>query len=389
MTEADVEGTTRLVLASAFAIAVAFGVVAQRARFCTMGAIADLAVTGDSTRIRMWAVAVGTAIIGFNVLVWLGWVQAANSIYAGPRVLWLSALVGGVMFGVGMVLASGCTSKNLLRAGSGSLKAMVVLLVVAVAGFATLKGITAALRVNTVDAVFVALDGAQDLPSIMSRATGMKPDLLAVVLGLAIGGAVVLAALYSKRLRDSDLVLGGAAIGGLVVAAWWVSGVLGHVTEHPVTLESVFLATNSRRMESLSYVSAVSYTVDYLLFFSDVSNVLTIGIVSAVGMAVGSGIYAASTNTFRWEGFASVSDLRNHLAGGVLMGVGGVTALGCTIGQGLSGVSTLSLTSFIALASMVGGAYATVKLQLWQLERESEIPTIAQGLSQGRSNTGR
>ena len=385
MTEADVEGTTRLVLACAFAIAVAFGVVAQRTRFCTMGAIADLAVTGDSTRIRMWAVAVGTAIIGFNVLVWLGWMQAANSIYAGPRVLWLSALVGGVMFGIGMVLASGCTSKNLLRAGSGNLKAVVVLLVVALAGFATLKGIAAVVRVNTVDAVFISLEGAQDLPSLLSRATGMKPGLLALVLGVAIGGAVLIVALYSRRLRDPELVLGGAAIGGLVVAAWWVSGVLGHVAEHPVTLESVFLATNSRRMESLSYVSAVSYSVDYLLFFSDASKVLTIGIVSAVGLAVGSAIQAASTNTFRWEGFAGVSDLRNHLGGGLLMGVGGVTALGCTIGQGLSGVSTLSVTSFIALASMVAGAFATVKLQLRQLEREPETPRTGPVLSQRQS----
>ena len=385
MTAADVDATTRLVLALAFAIGVVFGVVAQRTRFCTMGAIADLAVTGDSTRIRMWAVAVGTAIIGFNVLVWLGWMQAANSIYAGPRVLWLSALVGGVMFGIGMVLASGCTSKNLLRAGSGNLKAVVVLLVVALAGFATLKGIAAVVRVNTVDAVFISLEGAQDLPSLLSRATGMKPGLLALVLGVAIGGAVLIVALYSRRLRDPELVLGGAAIGGLVVAAWWVSGVLGHVAEHPVTLESVFLATNSRRMESLSYVSAVSYSVDYLLFFSDASKVLTIGIVSAVGLAVGSAIHAASTNTFRWEGFAGVSDLRNHLAGGLLMGVGGVTALGCTIGQGLSGVSTLSVTSFIALASMVAGAFATVKLQLRQLEREPETPRTGPVLSQRQS----
>ncbi len=384
MTAADVDATTRLVLALAFAIGVVFGVVAQRTRFCTMGAIADLAATGDSTRIRMWAVAVGTAIIGFNVMVWLGWVQAANSIYAGPRVAWLSALVGGSMFGVGMVLASGCTSKNLLRAGSGNLKAVVVLLVVAIAGFATLKGIAALVRVNTVDTVFLSLDGGQDLPSIVSRATGMQSGSLAAGLGLGIGCAVLIAATYPRRWRDAELVLGGLAIGCLVVAAWWLSGVLGHVAEHPVTLESVFLATNSRRMESLSYVSAVSYSVDYLLFFSDVSKVLTIAIVSAVGLVVGAGLHAVVSNTFRWEGFAGVSDLRNHLSGGVLMGVGGVTALGCTIGQGLSGVSTLSLTSFIALAAMVAGAYATVKVQIWRLEREDDPRVAVAVLSEGR-----
>ena len=370
MTEADVEATTRLVLALAFAIAVAFGIVAQRTRFCTMGAITDLAITGDSTRIRMWSVAIGTAILGFNVMVWLGWLQAADSIYAGTRVAWLSAVVGGLMFGVGMVLASGCTHKNLLRAGGGNLKAIVVLLVVALAGFATLKGIGAVVRVNTVDAVFISLAGGQDLPSLLGRATGVSARGLAGGLGLAVGGAVLLAALASPRARSAEPLLGGVAIGCLVVAAWWVSGELGHVAEHPVTLESMFLATNSRRMEALSYVSAVSYTADYLLFFSDVSKVLTIGIVSASGLVVGAALHAVVSRTFRWEGFAGVADLRNHLLGGLLMGVGGVTALGCTIGQGLSGVSTLGLTSFIALASMVAGAFATVKMQIRLLERE-------------------
>lgn len=371
MTEAEVGATTRLVLASAFLIGVTFGVLAQRTRFCTMGAVADLAVTGDSTRLRMWAVAVGTAIIGFNVMVWLGWVRAADSIYAAPRVLWLSAMVGGSMFGVGMVLASGCTSKNLLRVGGGSLKAVVVLLVVAFAGFATLKGITAVVRVNVVDAVFVSLEGGQDLPSIVGSGTGLDPKRVAGMLGIGIGAVIFIAAAWQRR-RDAELLLGGVGIGALVVAAWWVSGVLGHVVEHPVTLEPTFLATNSHRMESLSYVAAVSYLVDYLLFYSDTSKVLTVGIVSAVGLVFGAALYAIGSRTFRWESFASVADLKNHLLGGALMGVGGVTALGCTIGQGLSGVSTLSLASFLALGSMLGAAYATVKVQMWTLQHAAD-----------------
>lgn len=364
MTEADVAAITRLVLVCAFAIGVAFGVLAQRVRFCTMGAIADLAVTGDSTRLRMWIMAAGTAIVGFNTMVWLGWVQAADSIYAGPRVVWLSAITGGLMFGIGMVLASGCTSKNLLRVGSGNLKAVVVLLVVALAGFATLKGIAAVVRVNTVDAVSVSLNGGQDLPSMLSRLTAISPGTLAGLFGLATGTAMLIAVLISSRLRDAELVCGGIGIGGLVVAAWWVSGVLGHIAEDPTTLESAFLATNSRRMESLSYVSAVSYAMDYVLFFSDASKALTVGIVSAVGLVVGSALYALSSRTFRWEGFASVADLRRHLLGGVLMGVGGVTSLGCTVGQGLSGLSTLSLGSVLAVSSVGIGAYATLKAQL-------------------------
>lgn len=364
MTEADVESTTRLVLALSFLIGVVFGAIAQRTRFCTMGAVADLAVTGDSTRMRMWGVALGTAIVGFNALVWLGQVQAADSIYAGTRVLWLSALIGGLMFGVGMVLASGCTSKNLLRLGSGNLKAVVVLLMVALAGLATLKGITAVVRVHTVDAVFFSLERGQDLPTLVAGFSGWSIPDVAGILGLSIGTAVLLVSLLPGRWRDAEIVLGGVGIGILVVAAWWVSGVLGHIAENPATLEPAFLATSSRRMEALSYVSSVSYLVDYLLFFSDTSKALTVGIVSVVGLVVGAALQSIGSGTFRWEAFGGVADLRNHLAGGVLMGVGGVTALGCTIGQGLSGMSTLSLASVVALASMIGGAYLTVKVQM-------------------------
>ena len=372
MTEAELPGTTSLVLGLSFAIAVVFGAVAQQTRFCTMGAVADLAAMGDWTRLRLWGVALGTAIVGFNLMVALGWIAAANSIYAGPRVMWLSAVCGGLMFGVGMVLAGGCASRNLLRAGTGNLKAVVVLLVVALAGFATLKGITAVLRVNSVDAVFLALEGGQDLPSLLARATGMSVAGLAGTVGAAIGGAILVAALYPRRDRSAELVLGGAGLGLLVVAAWWVSGVLGFTAEHPQTLEAAFLATNSRRMESLTFVSAVSYAADYLLFFSDASKVLTIAIVSAAGMIVGAALHALLTGSLRWEGFAGAADLRNHLVGGALMGVGGVTALGCTIGQGLSGVSTLSITSVIALASILAGGFATVRYQAWQIEREPD-----------------
>lgn len=375
MTDTDLAGLTRLVLWASFVLALLFGAIAQHTRFCTMGAIADVVSMGDWTRLRMWMLAMGTAILGFNALVFFGMVQASNSIYAGTRVGWLSAIVGGTMFGAGMVLASGCASKNLVRAGTGNLKAVVVLLVVAFAGFATLKGVGAVARVFTVDAVHFDLATGQDLPSLLGHYSGMNASMLAGILGLCAGGALAAFALASREARSREVLLGGLGIGALVVAAWWVSGVLGFVPEHPQTLEAVFIATNSRRMESMSFVSAVAYASDYLLFFSDISKVATIGIVSALGLACGSAAYALATRTFRWEGFRTVDDLRNHLVGGVLMGVGGVTALGCTIGQGLSGLSTLSLTSLLALASILAGAVGTLKYQALQLEKATASPT--------------
>ena len=173
----------------------------------------------------------------------------------------------------------------------------------------------------------------------------------------------------AREFRNFENLLAGLGIGALVMASWWISGSWGYVAEHPETLQEAFLATNSGKSEALSFVAPVAYSLDWLLFFSDKSKVLTLGIVSVAGVVVGSFLCALAVRSFRWEGFGGTEDLANHLAGGVLMGVGGVTAMGCTIGQGLSGVSTLSLTSLVAVAAIVLGAVAALKYQALRVER--------------------
>src|SRR5689334_1463177 len=126
MQEADLPGVVAQLLWAAFALAVVFGAIAQRTHFCTMGAVADIVNMGDWARMRMWLLAIAVAMIGFNTMVALGWIEAKNTLYAAPRLMWLSALVGGLMFGFGMVLASGCGSKTLVRIGGGSLKSLLV-----------------------------------------------------------------------------------------------------------------------------------------------------------------------------------------------------------------------------------------------------------------------
>jgi len=123
-------------------------------------------------------------------------------------------------------------------------------------------------------------------------------------------------------------------------------------------------------MESLTFVAPIAYTMDWLILFSDKSKVLTIGIVSTLGVIAGSAAVALATRSFRWEGFGGTEDTANHLVGATLMGVGGVTAMGCTIGQGLSGLSTLALGSFIAFAGIVGGAVLALRYQVWRLEHQ-------------------
>ena len=369
MNDVDLNRLASHVLWSAFGLAVVFGALAQRTRFCTMGAIADVVNMGDWTRARMWALAIAVAVLGFNLMVGLGWIEARQSIYAGSRLLWLSSVVGGTLFGFGMVLASGCGSKNLVRLGGGSLKALVTVLVLGVAAFATMRGVTAVLRVNSVESVYVELPAGQDLPSLWSVGIGVATPMLALALGAAVAMLLMAWVLRRPEGRSMEVWLGGAGIGTVIATTWWVSGRLGYVPEDPNTLEPAFLATNSRRMESLSRVAPVGYALDWLRFFSDKAKLLTLGIVSVVGVAVGACVASVADRSFRWEGFGNVEDLANHLVGAVLMGVGGVVAMGCTIGQGISGVSTLALGSLIALAAIVGGAVLALRYQTWRLER--------------------
>ncbi|MES2714159.1 MAG: YeeE/YedE family protein [Pseudomonadota bacterium] len=369
MQESDVQALTTTVLWSAFALSVLFGALAQRTHFCTMGAIADVVNMGDWSRMRMWVLAIAVAVIGFNAMVGVGWIEARHSIYAGPQLLWLSSLLGGLLFGFGMVLASGCGSKSLVRLGGGNLKALVVLVVLGVSGFATLKGVTAVLRVRTVDQAVVNLPQGQDLPSLLATSLGLPVPALAMGLGLVLGAALLAWVLRRPEGRSAEVWWGGAGIGATIVALWWVSGRLGFVAEHPVTLEPSFLATNSRRMEALSMVAPVGYALDWLLYFSDSSKLLTTGIVSVFGVLAGSAAVALASGSFRWEGFGGVEDLANHLVGACLMGVGGVAAMGCTVGQGLSGISTLALGSMLALVAIVAGAVAALRYQTWRLDR--------------------
>ncbi len=141
------------------------------------------------------------------------------------------------------------------------------------------------------------------------------------------------------------------------------------VAADPATLEEKFFGTNSNRLESYSFTAPVAYTLELLMLWSDQSRIVTFGIAGVLGMLAGSAAYALASRTFRWEGFGSVEDVANHIVGGILMGFGGVTALGCTIGQGLTGISTLAFGSILAFVSIIGGCVAAVRYQEWRLSK--------------------
>ena len=369
MQEVDVLALSQQVLWATFALSIVFGAIAHKTHFCTMGAVGDILNIGDWSRMRMWALAIGVAMLGFNGLAAVGWLDPTRTFYTQARVPVLSLALGGVMFGVGMVLASGCGSKTLVRIGGGNLKSLVVFAVMAIAALAAMRGVFGVARVQWLDTVGFTMPGGQHLSALLAKTAGLSPAQGALWAGLAIGGGLVLWSLLRPEGRSGDVLLGGIGIGAATAALWWVSGVLGFVPEHPETLEAVVLATNSKGMESFTFVGPVGYVVDWLTYFSDKNKVLTLGIVTVPGVIVGAWLAAWRSGSFRWESFRGTEDLVNHLVGAVLMGIGGVTAMGCTIGQGVSGVSTLAVGSFIALAFIIVGSVLGLKWQMWRIER--------------------
>lgn len=348
------------VLGAFFLGGLLLGFISHRTHFCTMGAISDVVHLGDWTRARQWALAIAVAMFGFTALTDLGLIDFNKTLYASTRLMWLSTLVGGLMFGYGMVIASGCGNKALVRIGGGNLKSVVVFVVMGISAFATLKGITAVLRASTVDTVFI------DMPAGVSMNAFGIPGV-----GYLVAALLVLWVLRDKDFWTFNSFLAGLGVGGIVVAMWWVSGNLGFVPEHPETLDAVYVATSSGRIEALNFVAPIANTLDWLMFYSDTSKVLTTGVMAVAGVICGSAASALHGKTFRLEGFANPRDLGQHLLGSVLMGVGGVTAMGCTIGQGLSGMSTLSLNAFVALAAIVLGAVVSLRQQAARLERST------------------
>lgn len=369
ISEADIAVIRSTVLWSTFALAFAFGAVAQRSRFCIMGGVADLVNFGDSTRMRQWLLAIAVAVIGTHLLAGTGQIDMGKSFHTGPQVLVASYLLGGFLFGFGMVLAGGCSSRTLVRIGAGSLKSLVVFLVLGVTAYIALRGVLAVLRVSAIEPMHFTLAGGQDLPALLARATGAPLATMHLAAGLGIGGLLAACALAAREFRTRENLLTGLAIGGIVVGVWYVSGHVGRVLEHPRTLEEAFVGTYSGRMESLTYIAPIAHTLDWLMFYSDRSNVLTLGVVAVLGITLGSAAVALATGSFRWEGFRDTEDTANHIVGAALMGFGGVTALGCTVGQGLTGVSTLAIGSLLAVASIVAGAVAALKYQQWRVER--------------------
>ncbi len=354
-------GTATLVVWGAFVVGLLFGVVAEFSRYCARAALAEwvpseehsASAANDHPRSKQYFTAVLVALAGTQLLFFSKNIDLAQSIYWSVPIRPMALAAGGLLFGAGMVLAGGCVSRLLVLAASGNGRSIVTLLVTGISGYATLRGILSYPR--------IWLETAWSLetaPAQLYESGTVSPLLLAA------GMAVILVVLLALLVRKSGAkgIATGAAVGLAVVAGWAVTGIVGADDFEPTQLAS------------LSFVAPVGETIQFLMIFT--GDTLRFSVALLGGVLFGAFASALAGRRFHFKGFTSESSLFRYLAGGLLMGFGGVTALGCSVGQGLSGISTASLSSILAVLAIAAGGYGMMRLRAGVGERSVIAPRL-------------
>jgi uncharacterized membrane protein YedE/YeeE len=322
------------------------GFTVRRTKLCTFAAIEDATVGGDTRRLKVFALALGVAMLGTQALVLQGQIDPGATPYVPASFPWLSAALGGFLFGLGMALVGTCALGSLVRVGGGDLRSLVVLMVFGLVAYATIRGVIASLRVDVLDRTALPLPGVKqgDLPSVFDL---VLPFDTRLVLSVAAGGSLLAWALVGRKLwRSRRLIGAGAVLGFSIVAGWLATGVLPDPLDGNV------------RPQSLNFVAPVGRAI-YGALLGQVS-VADFGVAAVLGVVLGAAVAARGADEFRWEAFDDQREMRRHLLGAALMGFGGVLAGGCTIGQGLTATSLLATGAPVAVAGMVIGARAGI-----------------------------
>ena len=381
-----------------FGLALVMGAVVNKTNFCTMGAVSDMVNIGDLGRFRAWMLAIAVAVIGVVVLEYLGMVAPGEAFppYRSSQFIWAENLFGGLMFGIGMTLASGCGNKCLVRIGGGNLKSILVMVVIGVIAYFMMnpfpgsdQTLFTVLFYDWIRPLAVDLKTGQDLGALVAPESG---NMARLVIGAILGLLLLVYVFKSAEFRGSfDNILGGLVVGLAVLAAWYVTSNVqidadgelyslgGYYEEWDMLAESGEGKPSLGRPlspQSFTFISPMGQTVAYASGGFD-KTLLTFGVMAFLGVIAGSLLWSLLSRSFRFEWFSSFGDFVNHLVGATLMGFGGVLALGCTVGQAITGISTLAAGSFITFVAIVFGCALTMKVQYYRMVYEEEAGFVS------------
>ncbi|MEL6747033.1 MAG: YeeE/YedE family protein [Pseudomonadota bacterium] len=321
---------------------IVLGITARVGRFCTLGAIEDAMLAGNFLRMRIWVMAMAVAVLGTALLNSAGLIDISQSFLAERPLNLMTLISGGLAFGVGMALVGTCGFGTLVRLGGGDLKSFVVFLVIGISAYMAAAGPTALFRQSFLDdfALDPAWVGTPLLGDLMARTLGMTPLNAGLTIAVILTACALITATASHRRRT---VLIGGVVGLVIVWGWFVTGYVASDPFEPVPVASY------------AFIRGLGASVLFLMASSGTE--VGFGIGATVGVLLGSLCAAVWKREFRWEANDDVTEQKRHIIGAFLMGTGGMFALGCTIGQGLTAVSMLALSAPIVLASIGIGAW--------------------------------
>jgi uncharacterized protein len=328
-------------VSAGFAIGLAFGVVGLLSGFCLMSGLRDWWTADDGRKIRSYSVALAVAIFGTQLLAGVGIVDITKSLYLQPSFSAPLIFAGGLLFGFGMVLSNGCASRALVLLGKGNLRSLVVIAIIGIAAQMTLKGLLAPARLAVLQWTQISPD-AVSAPALLSM-MGVDATVARLSATLMASGALLIFAFSDRRFRQSyGQIAAGLAVGLLVSAGWFSTGWLGADEFNPIPVAS------------LTFIAPVADTLQYTMLSTGLT--LNFGIAVVTGVVTGSLVTALLTGRFALEGYSSAHHMLRSIAGAAAMGIGGAMAYGCSVGQGLTGLSTLAMPSLIAVAGILTGA---------------------------------
>jgi uncharacterized membrane protein YedE/YeeE len=382
---------------STFIISVILGAVVNKTNFCTMGAVSDMVNMNDYGRIRAWLLAIATATFCVSVLEYMGMINVDDTFppYRGDQLIYAENILGGIIFGIGMTFASGCGNKSLIRIGGGNIKSVFVFAALGIAAYYMTnpfpdsdKTLYSLFFYDWLNPLAITLDTKQDIGALIS---GDDPTTSRLVLGLIATAGLLFYIFKAAEFRQNkDNILGGIIIGLAVAAAWYTSNnitVIADETNYSLVEyyeEWDMLADDDTgkpavartlNPQSFTFVNPIGQTYGYIKDGFD-SSLITFGLISVFGVVLGSFLWSLISRSFRIEWFVDLKDFLNHMMGAILMGIGGTLALGCTVGQGITGVSTLALGSFITLIAIVFGSALTMKIQYYRIVYEDEASFV-------------
>jgi len=338
--------SSALVILAGLGIGLVYGAVGLLSGFCLMSSMRGWLAEGDGRLVRTYALAIAVAIATSQFLAGSGMVDLGKTIYLQPSFSAPVLFLGGLLFGYGMVLSNGCGSRALVLLGRGNLRSFLVVIVLAIAAQMTLKGLIAPARIALVQASQTTVN-PNSLPSLLAT-LGLTESLSRALAAVLIVLALILFAFAHPGFRRSPgQIAAGTIVGLLVAGGWYVTGHLGADDFNPIPVTS------------LTFIAPIADSLQYAMLSTGLT--LNFGIATVAGVFAGSLATALATRRFKLEGYSSPRHMLRSGSGAALMGIGGVMAFGCSIGQGLTGVSTLALGSFVALAGILLGTTAGLR----------------------------